>query len=104
MNVGTRFAIGGSAKMDLVETGDLARRAAGPPARHHGEPSSPWSLRCSAREPFTIQLAADPAPFRGMGGSSEPSAGATYGDRRAVLARGRACGPAGGITGLHELH
>ena len=93
-------------RKDLVVARVAAvRRAAGPAARHHGEPSSPLSLRCSAREPSTIQLAADPAPFRGTGGSSEPSAGATYGDRRAVQARGRACGPAdGGDTRNHELH
>ena len=90
--------------MELVAARVVAaRRAAGPPPRHHGEPSSLLSLRCSAREPSTIQLVADPAPFRGMGGSSEPSAGATYSDRRAVQAHERACGPAAGLTRHHEV-
>jgi hypothetical protein len=40
----------------------------------------------------------------GNGGPELAVPGASYGDRRAMLACPRLLGPPGGVTGLHETH
>jgi len=89
--------------MSVVKRGGAAGRVRGPRARHHGEPSSPFERRArrASRRRFDWSV---PEPPRGDGGPERAGPGASYGDRRAMLARPGAPHPARGVATFHGAH